>query len=110
MAFVWSAAAAGIAALLRGGLRTSLVLGLAVFSHWILDFITHPMGAIFGGRPLPPDLPLAFSASPRVGLGLYNSSYVLAVAFDLGLTLLGTAAYIAFRKKSGSVKGRARGV
>jgi hypothetical protein len=36
-----------------------LVIGLIIFSHWVLDFITHPM---FGG---PPDLPLLFDGSPN---------------------------------------------
>jgi hypothetical protein len=97
MALVWSASGALVAGLLRCELRVSLVLGAAVFSHWILDFITHPMGAIFGGQPLPPDLPLFFADSARVGLGLYNHSYALAVAFDLAVTLLGIAAYVAYR-------------
>lgn len=98
MAAVWSMAGMALSALLGSGLRTSLVMGLAVFSHWILDFITHPMGAIFGGKPLPADLPLFFASSPKVGLGLYNHSYALAVAFDLGLACAGIVAYIAFRR------------
>jgi membrane-bound metal-dependent hydrolase YbcI (DUF457 family) len=95
---LWSAAAIGIAALAKADRRSAIMIGAAVFSHWVLDFITHPMGAIFGGKPLPPDLPLLFTASsPRVGLGLYNSSYALAVAFDIGLTLAGIAAYVLFK-------------
>ncbi|HUW68749.1 MAG TPA: hypothetical protein VMX33_00820 [bacterium] len=99
MAGVWSIAAVLLAALLRCDARTSLVLGAAVFSHWILDLITHPMGAVFGGSPLPPDLPLLFAGSPRVGLGLYNYSYPLAIGFDLGLTVAGVVAYVAFRRQ-----------
>ncbi|HTX71748.1 MAG TPA: hypothetical protein VMC79_02895 [Rectinemataceae bacterium] len=98
MAGLWSVATAAVAALLRCDARTSVVLGLAVFSHWILDFVTHPMGAVFGGKPLPPDLPLFFAGSSKVGLGLYNGSYAVAVAFDLGLTLGGIAAYVAYRR------------
>jgi len=98
MAGTWSILAIILAAMLHSGPRTSLVLGAAVFSHWILDFITHPMGAVFGGKPLPPDLPLFFAGSPRVGLGLYNFSYPLAVGFDLGVTIAGVAAFIAFRR------------
>jgi hypothetical protein len=94
----WSAAAMGIAAIARADLRTILVLGLAVFSHWVLDFITHPMGAVMGKKPrkpIPPDLPLSFSASsPKVGLGLYNRSFALSVIFDIGLTAAGIAAYV----------------
>jgi hypothetical protein len=104
MALAWSAAATGLAALLRAGTRASLVLGGAVLSHWLLDFITHPMGAVFGGKPLPPDLPLLFAGSPRLGLGLYNYSYPLAIAFDLGLSLAGLAAYAAFRRRARKAK------
>jgi len=39
----------------------ALVVGLAVLSHWVLDFITHR-----------PDLPL-WPNGPKVGLGLWNS-------------------------------------
>jgi len=41
--------------------RASVVIGLAVFSHWILDFIVHR-----------PDLPL-YDDSAKVGLGLWNA-------------------------------------
>jgi membrane-bound metal-dependent hydrolase YbcI (DUF457 family) len=30
--------------------RSALVVGVVVFSHWVVDFITHPMGAIFARR------------------------------------------------------------
>ena len=56
------------------------------------------MGAVFGAKPrkpLPPDLLLFFSAnSPKVGLGLYNYSFLLSLIFDIGLTLIGIAAYV----------------
>jgi hypothetical protein len=97
-ALAWSAVAMGIAAIARADLRSIIVLGLAVFSHWVLDFITHPMGAVMGKKPrkpLPPDLPLSFSASStKVGLGLYNHSFALSVVFDIGLTVAGVAAYV----------------
>ncbi len=104
MALAWSLAAVALAALRRRDRRTSLVLGGAVLSHWILDYLTHPMGAIFGGKPLPPDLPLLFAGSRRVGLGLYNHSFALAMAFDLGLTFAGIGAYVvymAYRRRGG---------
>ena len=74
------------------------IIWSAVFGHWVLDFITHPMGAFFGEKPrkpLPPDMPLWLSASSRkVGLGLYNHSFVFSVVFDLGLTIIGIAAFL----------------
>jgi hypothetical protein len=53
--------------------QASLVIGLAVFSHWVLDFIVHR-----------PDLPL-YGNSAKVGLGLWNAP---ALAFGLEAALL----------------------
>jgi hypothetical protein len=53
--------------------RASFVVGLAVFSHWVLDFIVHQ-----------PDLPL-YGDSVKVGLGLWNAP---ALAFGLEAALL----------------------
>jgi hypothetical protein len=96
MAGVWSALFAIIGWLIYRSYRTGLLLGSLVFSHWLIDFVTHPMGAVFGGRPLPPDLPLFFDGSPRVGLGLYNHSIVTAYVIELGSMAAGLAAYVAY--------------
>ena len=84
-ALVWSIAAAGAYHLLRrANPRTSLLVGLAVLSHWILDFVVHR-----------PDLPL-FDNSAKVGLGLWNHP---AIAFGLEAALLlgGIAAFLRAR-------------
>jgi hypothetical protein len=90
MALVWAIAAAAIAFLLSRDRRVSAVIGLVVFSHWVLDWISHPMGL---GRDLPPDLPLFFEGSPKVGLGLYNS-VPAALITEFGLLIAGTAIYL----------------
>jgi membrane-bound metal-dependent hydrolase YbcI (DUF457 family) len=41
--------------------RASAIVGVAVFSHWVLDFIVHV-----------PDLPL-YDNSAKVGLGLWTA-------------------------------------
>ncbi|MGE5134435.1 MAG: hypothetical protein ACM32E_16215 [Gemmatimonadota bacterium] len=61
-AATWSAAAGAVAARRYRSRRTGAVLGLLVFSHWVLDFIAHA-----------PDLPLFLEGSPKVGLGLEYS-------------------------------------
>jgi hypothetical protein len=94
MSVVWSVMAALIFGLIYRDRCSGVIVGLLVFSHWVLDLITHPMGAIFGGNPLPPDLPLFFNGSPQVGLGLYNHSFTVAMATDLGLFILGVALYV----------------
>ena len=73
-ALLWSAAAAGAYHLWhRASARTSNLVGLAVLSHWILDFVVHR-----------PDLPL-YDNTAKVGLGLWDQP---ALAFGLEAALL----------------------
>ena len=50
--------------LLKRNLKTALVLGALVLSHWVLDFVTHR-----------PDLPLSPWLTFKMGLGLWNSIF-----------------------------------
>lgn len=59
-ALAWSAIAAAVYLARGHGRRPALVVGGAVFSHWVLDFLVHR-----------PDLPLVDDAA-KVGLGLWN--------------------------------------
>lgn len=70
MAAVWAALAGGATYLWRGNIIEAAIVDALVVSHWVLDFVTHR-----------PDLPLWPSdASPRLGLGLWNSiPWTLAV-------------------------------
>ena len=56
-------------------MKGSIILGLCVVSHWILDLIVHR-----------PDLPLFPGNSPLVGLGLWN--YKLAEVIVEGLIFM----------------------
>jgi hypothetical protein len=62
MAVVWSVVFGGAHFLVRRDAATAKMLGAVVFSHWILDWVTHR-----------PDLPLAPGLAFRTGLGLWNS-------------------------------------
>jgi hypothetical protein len=78
-ALVWSVLMAGVYGVLRRAPRkASVLVGLAVFSHWVLDFVVHI-----------PDLPLYDNAA-KVGLGLWNQP-ILAFGLETVL-LLGSAA------------------
>jgi hypothetical protein len=57
----WSLLIGGIALRVSRDVRAALVIGGAVFSHWVLDFVSHT-----------PDLPL-WPGGPEVGLGLWRS-------------------------------------
>lgn len=62
MSLVWSVlAGAAVWAALRQ-LRPALVMGAGVFSHWVLDVISHR-----------PDMPLYPGSHVYLGLGLWNS-------------------------------------
>jgi len=109
MSVIWSVVAALFLARIYRDYRAGLVVGLLVFSHWVLDFISHPIPfPSFSwrswqwsyGHPLPSDLPLLFGDSPKVGLGLYNSiSAVEATALEFGMFILGAAVYAMYIRK-----------
>lgn len=90
MSIVWSLLFTAIAYLVFKNWKSSGVIGLVTFSHWILDFIVHP-----------PDLPILFSNSPELGLGLWTSGPGLILSFILELVLLigGIVIYIITRKR-----------
>jgi len=89
---VWSAAAMGIVGLFYRDRRTGIVIGLLVFSHWVLDFISWAA-----------PLPLLFdNAYLVVGLGLGNS-VVIEVIVEVGALVGGLAIHIISAKKHNMV-------
>jgi hypothetical protein len=93
MALVWSGIAAVIAQRCCHNRRTSVIIGLLVFSHWVVDFIAHPMTAVFPGDM---GLPLFFEGSPTVGLGVWSTSIGVNVG-EYGTLLVGLAIYLLTR-------------
>ena len=77
----WSVFAFLVCQLVPGlrGKRTGLIVGLAVFSHWILDLIVHR-----------PDLAL-YDSVYKMGFGLWNyraAAFILEIALLIGGALL----------------------
>jgi membrane-bound metal-dependent hydrolase YbcI (DUF457 family) len=62
MSLVWSLLLGGVYYAVTRYRRGAVVIALGVFSHWVLDFITHR-----------PDMPLYPGSAVSVGLGLWNS-------------------------------------
>jgi hypothetical protein len=89
MSVIWAMIATVAVFLFYRDHRTSAVVGLVVFSHWILDFLMHS------------NLPLLFDGSPQVGLGLENSGsgFLFMTVLDLLLLALGIAMYFRARKR-----------
>ncbi len=83
MAIVWSIVAGLLYTFFRtrSGLKGGFIIGLLVFSHWLMDYMMHI-----------PDLPLYFEG-PKVGLGLWQNR-PLSLALELGVLLLGFGIYL----------------
>lgn len=82
---------AAIAFLFFRNRRTSIIIGLVVFSHWVLDFIVHPQ-----------ELPLLFGGSPMVGLGLwiFQPGLVISGILEVALLAGGIVIYLLRRKRT----------
>lgn len=79
---LWSVLLAAVYwSLTRTAIRTAVVIGVVVFSHWVLDFVTHR-----------PDLPVTLSDEWRVGMGLWNAPAV-GIGIELLLFALGVWLY-----------------
>jgi membrane-bound metal-dependent hydrolase YbcI (DUF457 family) len=89
----WSLLAGLVFWLVHKSWRDAVVVGVAVLSHWVLDFITHR-----------PDLPL-WPGGPVVGLGLW-SSVPGTIVVEVGLFVFGLWLYLRAttpRDRTGSV-------
>lgn len=88
-ALIWSILFGGAYFLWRGESRGAWVLGAGVFSHWVLDFITHR-----------PDMPLYPGSATLVGLGLWNSIPGTLVV-ESSLFIAGVAIYLGSTRSKG---------
>jgi membrane-bound metal-dependent hydrolase YbcI (DUF457 family) len=86
-AILWSVAIAGLARFLPGVTTRSAAVwvGIAVFSHWVLDLLVHR-----------PDLPL-YDDTMKIGLGLWNYPAV-ALALEAALLFGGMILYLRVTK------------
>jgi len=82
MAVVWALAGFAVYYLVRKNVSAGLVIAACVASHWLLDFFTHR-----------PDLPLTFSETTKVGLGLWNYKWA-TLAIEATLFALGVVLYV----------------
>ncbi len=90
MALVWSALIGVLVLLISRNRSVALMIGLLIFSHWIIDFISHPMTAVF---PDDTGLPLFFADSPLVGLGIWRTQLGVTIG-EYGITVLGLIIYL----------------
>jgi hypothetical protein len=76
-------------------LQIPLIIGLLVFSHWVLDFIGWPMTAVYSSAT---GVPILFDDTVNIGLGVYSTLFG-ALLMDIGLFVLGLAIYIHYKMK-----------
>jgi len=69
--------------------RGALWIGFGVFSHWLLDWVTHR-----------PDLPLAPWSSPKVGMGLWNWP-VATIVTEVLMFVIGLWLYLGVTRARG---------
>jgi hypothetical protein len=79
---LWGVLIGGIYFFLKRILKSALMLGVLVVSHWILDLFTHR-----------PDLPLFPGSDIKVGLGLWNS-LIGTLLVEGGLFIIGVYLYL----------------
>ena len=89
LALVWSAAAGLLAWRIYHSRRAGGVIGLVVFSHWLLDFVCWN------------NMLLLFAGSPEVGLGLFKALGDRYIFVELGLFAAGVAMYVIGRRRGG---------
>jgi membrane-bound metal-dependent hydrolase YbcI (DUF457 family) len=88
MGIIWSAMVTVIAFLFSRDRRTSIVIGLMVFSHWVLDASMYPI------------MPVFFDNSKMIGLGLMTSGpgFIASAILEISLLTAGIATYWITRK------------
>jgi len=94
MALFWTFLTIGLPLLITKKIKPGLVLGMVVFSHWIMDFVVWN------------DLSIGFNKANVIGLGFYNiigfnpsnfkfdSALIISTALELGLFAPGLYIYI----------------
>ena len=83
---VWAILLGVVYYLLKKNFRTSLLLGLLVLSHWMLDLFTHR-----------PDLQLLPWSDFKMGFGLWNSATLTIIA-EGSIFILGAYFYLSVTK------------
>jgi FtsH-binding integral membrane protein len=94
MVVLWSVLFGVVYWLIKKDKKAAVVLGICVFSHWILDFIVHL-----------PDLPLYPGNSPLLGLSLWNSK-IFTVLLEGFIFITGILFYMQTtraKNKTGSI-------
>jgi len=89
MGIIWSVAATLFTFLISKNRKASMVIGLLVLSHTVLDIIASPKLAFY---PTDTKMPVFFTGSLSVGLGLFKFK-ALALISEFGFLIAGLMIY-----------------
>ena len=87
MLLVWSAVFALLYLAIRRGRAGAITVGALVFSHYVLDVVTHR-----------PDMPVTIEGSARLGLGLWNYPGT-TLAVESAMFIIGATIYSAVTRE-----------
>lgn len=90
----WSLIFAAVYYLLKKNIKSALLLGLLVLSHWVLDLLTHRA-----------DLPLSWWSDFKMGFGLWNN-VLLTIVVEGAIFVIGIYYYLkqtSAQNKSGHI-------
>jgi hypothetical protein len=96
MGIIWSVAAALVTFLISRNKKASIVIGLLVLSHTVLDIIASPKLAFY---PTDTKMPVFFNDSLSVGLGLFKYE-TIALISEFGFLIAGLIIYLMTIRKN----------
>jgi len=96
MGIIWSVVAGLITFLISKNKKISIIIGLLVLSHTVLDIIASPKLAFY---PTDTKMPVFFNDSLSVGLGLFKYK-TLALISEFGILIAGFIIYILTIRKA----------
>ena len=91
MAIIWSVLTTLITLQFLHESRTSIIIGLLVFSHWIIDFISQPMTYVFPNSASP--LLHPFGGAASIGLGIWSTEIGVLLG-EFGSLIIGITIYL----------------
>ena len=96
MGIIWSVVAGLITLLISKNKKVSIIIGLLVLSHTILDIIASPKLAFY---PTDTKMPIFFNDSLSIGLGLWKYKAIAYIG-EFGILIAGFIIYILTIRKT----------
>jgi len=95
MGIIWSIVIGSFTLVISKNRRTSLIIGLLVFSHTALDIFASPKLAFY---PTDTAMPIFFDNSLSIGLGLWKYK-IVALIGEVGILVFGVIIYLLTRRR-----------